>query len=87
MYQKEKTSIFKHLLRLIYKVYISLIFLLNFFLTKKSKKKTIIFFGGAYGGNKGGTLVKVKMLKKIYTEGKINFNTLYLTLYIISIFF
>lgn len=78
MYQKENTSIYKYFLRQVYKVYISLILLLNYFLRKKGKKKTSIFFGGAYSGNRGGTLVKVKRLKNVYSEDKINFNILYL---------
>ena len=58
MYQKEKTSIFKYFLRHIYKIYISLIFFINYFLRSTHIKKKSIFFGGAYSGNKGGTLVK-----------------------------
>ena len=77
MYQKEKTSIFKYFLRHIYKVYISLIFY-KFFFKFKTYKKKVFFFGGAYSGNKGGTLVKIKRLKKVYFEQRFNFNVLYL---------
>lgn len=78
MYQKEKTSIFKYFLRQTYKTYVSIVFFINFFFKKKNSKKLKIFYGGAYSGNKGGTLVKVKRLKKVFSEDIYNFNLIYL---------
>lgn len=44
----------------------------------KNKKKINIFYGGAISGNIGGTLVKIKRLKKYFPEHNFNFNVVYL---------
>ena len=77
MYKKEKTTIFKKILRVIYSLYVDIIFALNHFFAKKSKNLNI-YFGGAYAGNLGGTLVKIKRLKNFFKENIIGFNILYL---------
>ena len=77
MYKKERSSILKTILRTIYTFYVDLNLLINLFFIKKNKNLSI-YFGGAYAGNLGGTLVKIRRLKKFFKEKKIGFNILYL---------
>lgn len=42
-----------------------------------NKKKIITFYGGAISGNIGGTLVKIKRLKRFFPENNFSFNIVY----------
>ena len=48
------------------------------FFISKSKNKIKVYYGGSLRGNKGGTLVKIKRLNKVFRNHNINFNTVYL---------
>ena len=77
MYNKENPEILKKILRNVYSLYVDLVLFLNFFF-KKNKNNLKVFYGGAYSGDKGGTLVKIKRLNQFFEEKKFGFNILYL---------
>jgi glycosyltransferase involved in cell wall biosynthesis len=73
---KFKESYLKIIARKLYIILCSCVVLVNIFFLKK--KKTIsVFYGGAYIGNLGGTLVKIKRLNKFFLNHNFNFNLLY----------
>ncbi|MAV64094.1 MAG: glycosyltransferase [Pelagibacteraceae bacterium TMED124] len=77
MYKKENPKFSKLILRIIYSYYVDLILFINLFFNKKNNILKV-FYGGAYSGDSGGTLVKIKRLNNYFKEKKIGFNILYL---------
>ena len=76
---RENKKFFKIIILFFYKKIINVLFFQRvLFLRNRNKKLINIFFGGAYSGNKGGTLVKVKRLKEYFKEDRLNFNIVYL---------
>jgi len=59
-----KKSYFKKFLIIVYRLFNSLISIINYLIFKKNEKEIKIFYGGSLTGNIGGTLVKIKKLKK-----------------------
>ncbi len=74
----KKDLFLKSLLRFFYRQSIGIFILVKTLLKNKENKNEVrIFFGGAYPGNSGGPLVKVKRLKKEFDEFYFNHNILY----------
>lgn len=69
--------VLKKYLRKIWIIAINLLVLLN--CLKKSSKclEAKVYFGGAYAGNLGGPLVKIKRLRNFFPEHYFNFNLVY----------
>ena len=73
-----KKSYFKKFLIIVYRLFNSLISIINYLIFKKNEKEIKIFYGGSLTGNIGGTLVKIKKLKKKFNNNFSNFNCIYL---------
>tara|TARA_B100000902_G_scaffold398467_1_gene465337 strand:+ start:279 stop:1376 length:1098 start_codon:yes stop_codon:yes gene_type:complete len=73
-----KKSYLKKLLILIYKFFNSLIAIFNYLIFKKNNNLIKVFYGGSLTGNVGGTLVKIKKLKKKFNNNPFRFNCIYL---------
>ncbi len=72
-----KLGIIKKTAYISWRIYLSIYIFINTF-RKSSNKNPCIFYGGAFTGNNGGPLVKIKKLKKYFPEHKHNFNIVYL---------
>ena len=70
-------KVLKKYLRKIWITAINFLVLLNSL--KKSSKclEAKVYFGGAYAGNLGGPLVKIKRLRNFFPEHYFNFNLVY----------
>ena len=73
-----KKSYFKKFLIIVYRLFNSLISIINYLIFKKNEKEIKIFYGGSLTGNIGGTLVKIKKLKKKFNNNFSEFNCIYL---------
>ena len=63
---KFEESNIKKIIRIFYKIFCSILVLVNIFFFNKNKKINI-FYGGAYAGSFGGTLVKIQRLNNFFS--------------------
>ena len=73
-----KKNLIKTLIILVYKFFNSLFIIVSYLFFQKNKNDIKIFYGGALTGNIGGTLVKIKKLKKKFSNNFFRFNCIYL---------
>ena len=73
-----RKSHLKKIIIFFYRLLNSLISITNFLIFKKHEKEIKVFYGGSLTGNIGGTLVKIKKLKKKFANNFLKFNCIYL---------
>ena len=72
---KYTDSLFKYLLRVAYKLFCNTVVLVNIFLPKNSNVS--VYYSGAFMGDVGGPLVKVKRLNSYFPQKIFFFNLIY----------
>ena len=73
-----KKNYLKKIIIFFYKFFNSLISIINYFIFNKANDKIKVFYGGSLTGDIGGTLVKLKKLKKKFANNYIGYNCIYL---------
>ena len=73
-----KKKLIKILILKIYTFINSLLVVINSFFKNINKNQIKVFYGGSFTGNMGGTLVKIKRLKKNFQNNYFGYNCVYL---------